>query len=146
MPCPSLIFRKYSCSKLICVFTSQGGGFGSLYLVRIRFFEENPPELDPNFFEGDRCTVYSWTPNKVQILISFFPHRSGYCQTQPHIFSSYFLFRSDPELDTMSYTVGTLDRRVAMKSTRPRSLDLSTWSVESRGLYFVIFIINKTTN
>ena len=41
--------------------------------------------------------------------------------------------RSDPELDTIQYRVSTLDRRVTMKSQRPRSLDLSSWSVESRG-------------
>jgi len=40
--------------------------------------------------------------------------------------------RSDPELDTIQYRVSTLDRRVTMKSQRPRSLDLSSWSVESR--------------
>merc|ERR1719347_1382846 len=40
--------------------------------------------------------------------------------------------KSDPELDTIQYRVGTLDRRVAMKSQRPRSLDLSSWSVTSR--------------
>ena len=40
--------------------------------------------------------------------------------------------RSDPELDTLQYRVSTLDRRVTMKSQRPRSLDLSSWSVESR--------------
>ena len=40
--------------------------------------------------------------------------------------------RSDPELDTIPYRVSTLDRRVTMKSQRPRSLDLSSWSVESR--------------
>jgi len=40
---------------------------------------------------------------------------------------------SDPELDTIPYRVGTLDRRVAMKSQRPRSLDLSSWSMNSGG-------------
>jgi len=38
--------------------------------------------------------------------------------------------KSDPELDTIGYK-NTLDRRVVMKSQRPRSLDLSTWSVMS---------------
>ena len=42
------------------------------------------------------------------------------------------IHRSDPELDTIPYRVSTLDRRVTMKSQRPRSLDLSSWSVESR--------------
>ena len=39
--------------------------------------------------------------------------------------------KSDPELDTIQYRVSTLDRRVTMKSQRPRSLDLSSWSVSS---------------
>jgi len=43
------------------------------------------------------------------------------------------IHKSDPELDTIPYRIGTLDRRVAMKSNRPRSLDLSSWSVESKG-------------
>ncbi|XP_023325596.1 rho guanine nucleotide exchange factor 10 [Eurytemora carolleeae] len=43
------------------------------------------------------------------------------------------IHRSDPDLDTISYRVNTLDRRVTMKSQRPRSLDLSSWSVGSRG-------------
>ena len=43
------------------------------------------------------------------------------------------LRRSDPELDTIPYRVSTLDRRVRMKTSRPRSLDMSSWSVESRG-------------
>ena len=39
---------------------------------------------------------------------------------------------SDPELDTIPYKIGTLDRRVAFKSNRPRSLDLSSWSVDTK--------------
>merc|ERR1712013_290307 len=42
------------------------------------------------------------------------------------------IHKSDPELDTIPYRIGTLDRRVAMKSNRPRSLDLSSWSVDSK--------------
>ena len=42
------------------------------------------------------------------------------------------LHTSDPELDTIPYKIGTLDRRVAFKSCRPRSLDLSSWSVNSK--------------
>jgi len=47
--------------------------------------------------------------------------------------SSNETHRSDPDLDTLPYQVNTLDRRVTMKSQRPKSLDLSSWSVESRG-------------
>merc|ERR1719266_31656 len=42
------------------------------------------------------------------------------------------LRKSDPELSTIPYRVSTLDRRVRMKTSRPRSLDMSSWSVESR--------------
>jgi len=42
------------------------------------------------------------------------------------------LRRSDPELSTIPYRVNTLDRRVRMKTSRPRSLDMSSWSVQSR--------------
>ena len=43
------------------------------------------------------------------------------------------LRKSDPELSTIPYRVSTLDRRVRMKTSRPRSLDMSTLSIESRG-------------
>lgn len=39
---------------------------------------------------------------------------------------------SDPDLAGIPFKVGTLDRRLKMKIGRPRSLDLSNWSVESR--------------
>lgn len=42
------------------------------------------------------------------------------------------LCRSDPDLAAIPARVSTLDRRLKMKMTRPRSLDLSNWSVESR--------------
>merc|ERR550539_1728638 len=42
------------------------------------------------------------------------------------------LHNSDPELDTLPYRIGTLNRSLALKTRRPRSLDLSSWSVESK--------------
>lgn len=42
------------------------------------------------------------------------------------------LCRSDPDLAAIPARVTTLDRRLRMKMSRPRSLDLSNWSVESR--------------
>lgn len=42
------------------------------------------------------------------------------------------LCRSDPDLAAIPAKVSTLDRRLRMKMTRPRSLDMSSWSVESR--------------
>ncbi|XP_012251368.2 rho guanine nucleotide exchange factor 10 isoform X2 [Athalia rosae] len=41
------------------------------------------------------------------------------------------LRQSDPELAAIPNKVSTLDRRLKMKITRPRSLDLSNWSVDS---------------
>lgn len=47
--------------------------------------------------------------------------------------SSYEVLRkSDPELAVIQGKVSTLDRRLKMKVSRPRSLDLSNWSVDSR--------------
>ncbi|CAH0554522.1 unnamed protein product [Brassicogethes aeneus] len=40
--------------------------------------------------------------------------------------------KSDPELAAIPNKVSTLDRRLKMKVSRPRSLDLSNWSVDSR--------------
>ncbi|KAH8354665.1 hypothetical protein KR084_001208 [Drosophila pseudotakahashii] len=40
--------------------------------------------------------------------------------------------RSDPELAAIPGKVCTLDRRLRMKASRPRSLDLSNWSVDSK--------------
>lgn len=40
--------------------------------------------------------------------------------------------RSDPELAAIPSKVSTLDRRLKMKVSRPRSLDLSNWSVDSK--------------
>lgn len=42
------------------------------------------------------------------------------------------LRKSDPELAAISGKVSTLDRRLKMKVSRPRSLDLSNWSVDSK--------------
>lgn len=42
------------------------------------------------------------------------------------------LRRSDPELAAIPAKMSTLDRRLRLKVSRPRSLDLSNWSVESK--------------
>lgn len=42
------------------------------------------------------------------------------------------LRRSEPELAAIAAQVNTLDHRLRMKVSRPRSLDLSNWSVDSR--------------
>ncbi|XP_037075039.1 rho guanine nucleotide exchange factor 10-like isoform X2 [Pollicipes pollicipes] len=40
--------------------------------------------------------------------------------------------RSDPELAGLPHKMATLDRRLQLRAGRPRSLDLSSWSVDSR--------------
>jgi hypothetical protein len=42
------------------------------------------------------------------------------------------LRRSDPELVALDSKISTLDRRLKMRMSRPRSLDLSNWSVDSK--------------
>merc|ERR1711997_41205 len=54
------------------------------------------------------------------------------CDSGERISMTDELRKSDPELSTIPYRVNTLDRRVRMKTSRPRSLDMSSWSVESR--------------
>merc|ERR1711953_1521688 len=54
------------------------------------------------------------------------------CDSGERIAMTDELRKSDPELSTIPYRVSTLDRRVRMKTSRPRSLDMSSWSVESR--------------
>ncbi|XP_055585651.1 uncharacterized protein LOC129738466 isoform X2 [Uranotaenia lowii] len=43
-----------------------------------------------------------------------------------------YLRRSDPDIAAIPAKVSTLDRRLRLKASRPRSLDLSNWSMESR--------------
>lgn len=54
------------------------------------------------------------------------------CESSEIVRQGEDLRKSDPELSTIPYRVSTLDRRVKMKTSRPRSLDMSSWSVESR--------------
>lgn len=42
------------------------------------------------------------------------------------------LRRSDPELNSLDAKISTLDRRMKTRMSRPRSLDLSNWSVDSK--------------
>ena len=44
----------------------------------------------------------------------------------------YLPMQNDVMQITFDFRVSTLDRRVRMKTSRPRSLDMSSWSVESR--------------
>ncbi|XP_018326823.1 rho guanine nucleotide exchange factor 10-like protein isoform X2 [Agrilus planipennis] len=70
---------------------------------------------------GDTCDVYG--------LYGDLMYVKDY-EGEENIYES--LRRSDPELAMIPGKVSTLDRRLKMKVSRPRSLDLSNWSVDSR--------------
>ncbi|XP_017779144.1 PREDICTED: rho guanine nucleotide exchange factor 10-like protein isoform X2 [Nicrophorus vespilloides] len=74
---------------------------------------------------GDTCDVYG--------LYGELMYVKDY-EVDEHITDPVYesLRRSDPELAAIPAKVSTLDRRLKMKVSRPRSLDLSNWSVDSR--------------
>lgn len=74
---------------------------------------------------GDTCDVYGLYGELMYIKDY---EGEEHMLTDP-IYES--LRRSDPEL-ALPNKVSTLDRRLKMKVSRPRSLDLSNWSVDSR--------------
>ncbi|KAL0127438.1 hypothetical protein PUN28_005618 [Cardiocondyla obscurior] len=74
---------------------------------------------------GENCDVYGLYGDLMYVKDYENENNSG---IDP-IYES--LRRSDPELAAIPNKVSTLDRRLKMKITRPRSLDLSNWSVDS---------------
>ncbi|KAF7989094.1 hypothetical protein HCN44_007404 [Aphidius gifuensis] len=74
---------------------------------------------------GENCDVYGLYSELMHLKDYDNDNNSG---IDP-IYES--LRRSDPELAAIPNKVNTLDRRLKMKITRPRSLDLSNWSVDS---------------
>nr|XP_022918364.1 rho guanine nucleotide exchange factor 10 isoform X2 [Onthophagus taurus] len=75
---------------------------------------------------GDTCDVYGLYMD----LMYPIDYESDDHALTDTIYES--LRRSDPELAAIPGKVSTLDRRLKMKVSRPRSLDLSNWSVDSR--------------
>lgn len=75
---------------------------------------------------GDTCDVYG--------LYGELMYPKDYSGEENMLSESPYecLRRSDPELAAIPGKVSTLDRRLKMKVSRPRSLDLSNWSVDSR--------------
>ncbi|XP_066590012.1 rho guanine nucleotide exchange factor 10 isoform X2 [Prorops nasuta] len=74
---------------------------------------------------GENCDVYNLYGDLMYVKDYDNENSSG---TDP-VYET--LRRSDPELAAIPNKVSTLDRRLKMKITRPRSLDLSNWSVDS---------------
>lgn len=79
--------------------------------------------------EESACDVYGLYGDLIYVKESYEPH-----QDTENLMSPTYenLRRSDPELAAIPAKVSTLDRRLRMKVSRPRSLDLSNWSVESK--------------
>ena len=86
--------------------------------------------IPTDFYIGKKSVKKTFSLGKLTLLNS---KRSFLGENAGSILTNLYSLRSDPDLDTLPYQVNTLDRRVTMKSQRPKSLDLSSWSVESRG-------------
>lgn len=79
--------------------------------------------------EESACDVYGLYGDLIYVKESYEPHQD----TENLLSPTYEnLRRSDPELAAIPAKVSTLDRRLRLKVSRPRSLDLSNWSVESK--------------
>lgn len=79
--------------------------------------------------EESACDVYGLYGDLIYVKESYEPHQDTSNLMNPTYEN---LRRSDPELAAIPAKVSTLDRRLRLKVSRPRSLDLSNWSVESK--------------
>lgn len=79
--------------------------------------------------EESACDVYGLYGDLIYVKESYESHPDAESLLSPTYEN---LRRSDPELAAIPAKVSTLDRRLRMKVSRPRSLDLSNWSVESK--------------
>lgn len=79
--------------------------------------------------EHSGCDVYGLYGDLIYVKESYQSHHD----TENLMAPSYEnLRRSDPDLAAIPAKMSTLDRRLRMKVNRPKSLDLSNWSVESK--------------
>lgn len=80
---------------------------------------------------SDPCDIYGLYSDLIFVKENYEPE-----EVQGNILNSSYeclnLRCSDPELAAIPAKVSTLDRKLKMKVSRPRSLDLSNWSVDSR--------------
>lgn len=80
--------------------------------------------------EESACDVYGLYGDLIYVKESYEPHQDTENLMNPTYEN---LRRSDPELAAnLPAKISTLDRRLRLKVSRPRSLDLSNWSVESK--------------
>lgn len=103
---------EYKGSKTLPRGLGSGGGFLS-------------SSMSGSQSSGENCDVYGLYGELMYVKDYENENSSG---IDP-IYES--LRRSEPELAAIPNKVSTLDRRLKMKITRPRSLDLSNWSVDS---------------
>ncbi len=80
--------------------------------------------------EESACDVYGLYGDLIYVKESYEPHQDPENLMMSPTYEN--LRRSDPELAAIPAKVSTLDRRLRLKVSRPRSLDLSNWSVESK--------------
>lgn len=81
------------------------------------------------------CDVYGLYSDLLFVKEDFDPQMTPNATMSLHEQVAYDSLRrgnSDPDLAAIPSKVSTLDRRLKMKVGRPRSLDLSNWSVDSR--------------
>lgn len=81
------------------------------------------------------CDVYGLYSDLLFVKEDFDPQMTPNATLSLHeqvVFDSLRRGNSDPDLAAIPSKVSTLDRRLKMKVGRPRSLDLSNWSVDSR--------------
>lgn len=81
------------------------------------------------------CDVYGLYSDLLFVKEDFDPQMTPNVTLSLHEQVAYDSLRrgnSDPDLAAIPSKVSTLDRRLKMKVGRPRSLDLSNWSVDSR--------------
>lgn len=81
------------------------------------------------------CDVYGLYSDLLFVKEDFDPQMTPSATMSLHEQVAYDSLRrgnSDPDLAAIPSKVSTLDRRLKMKVGRPRSLDLSNWSVDSR--------------
>lgn len=81
------------------------------------------------------CDVYGLYSDLLFVKEDFDPQMTPNATLSLHeqvVYDSLRRGNSDPDLAAIPSKVSTLDRRLKMKVGRPRSLDLSNWSVDSR--------------
>ncbi|XP_068153000.1 rho guanine nucleotide exchange factor 10-like protein [Drosophila tropicalis] len=92
--------------------------------------QSNTSTLSTQHSEHGYCDVYGLYGKLIFVKEDYDAEEGP--QSNPMDIMYEGMRRSDPELAAIPGKVSTLDRRLHMKASRPRSLDLSNWSVDSK--------------